>query len=512
MRTKNLVYCAVSACLILTTACKKDALITTGDSKAEEAFPGQIGEAASVEVNNSTIYYNIINGKKVFEGDIMLTEAQLKSQSNKTDAAARNSIASKWPNNTVYYSIDPALTNQQRVTDAIAHWTSNTTLNFVVRTNQVDYIYFLNDGGCYSDIGRSGGAQIISLGDGCSTGNAIHEIGHAIGLFHEQSRTDRNSYINILTNNIMTGYLNNFQTYVEQGASDGINYSGFDFGSIMMYGSDFFSSNGQPTITKKDGSTFTVQRNGLSPIDINCVAFLYPHPSQHLYIMLNSRMYGVSEVNGSHKPIGGPVWTGTEAVTSYNGFIYAVQNSRLYKIDKNNGQYTQLGGAVWAGTEAMTVLNNYLYIVENSRLYRVDPSTGAYTQIGGAVWAGTEGITSISGMLYLIENSRLYRVDPSNGSYVQLGGVNWPGTEAMTSWNGMIYAVENSRLYKINPADGSYVQLGGAVWAGTNGMTTYNNMLYIVENSRMYRVDPSNGSYTQIGNADWPATYGITSL
>ncbi len=37
-------------------------------------------------------------------------------------------------------------------------------------------------------VGMQGGQQTISLGAGCSTGNAIHEIGHAIGLDHPTGR------------------------------------------------------------------------------------------------------------------------------------------------------------------------------------------------------------------------------------------------------------------------------------------------------------------------------------
>ena len=52
-------------------------------------------------------------------------------------------------------------------------------------------------------IGRQGGKQQISLGNGCGTkGVAIHEMMHALGFFHEQSRRDRDQYIRIMWNNI----------------------------------------------------------------------------------------------------------------------------------------------------------------------------------------------------------------------------------------------------------------------------------------------------------------------
>ena len=55
-------------------------------------------------------------------------------------------------------------------------------------------------------IGRQGGRQDISLGYGCGyKGVAIHEMMHALGFFHEQSRLDRDNYVNINWKNINRG-------------------------------------------------------------------------------------------------------------------------------------------------------------------------------------------------------------------------------------------------------------------------------------------------------------------
>lgn len=54
------------------------------------------------------------------------------------------------------------------------------------------------------------GAQDLSLQDD-STGTCmthdivVHELLHAVGLYHEQSRFDRNSYVTVNYNNIAAG-------------------------------------------------------------------------------------------------------------------------------------------------------------------------------------------------------------------------------------------------------------------------------------------------------------------
>lgn len=227
-------------------------------------------------LNGTEITYEKADGLNLFEGDILLTDEQLApSGSSTVFGTGVTSATKKWPNKTVYYTYAAGLSAATitKFQNAANHWTNKTGFIFTPRTTQADYIEVIEGDGCYSNLGRTGGKQQLSIALSCSAGNAAHEIGHAIGLFHEHTRRDRDDYVIVNTANAQAGTEHNF---TKRAILGGFDQGTLDFGSMMMYASNAFSSNGNPTITKLDGTTFTAQRSTLSVNDVATVAVMYP--------------------------------------------------------------------------------------------------------------------------------------------------------------------------------------------------------------------------------------------
>jgi hypothetical protein len=223
------------------------------------------------------VKYAVVDGLAIMEGDIIIgVEGEMIGALGETSELTPHftftrELGNRWPGGVVTYVIDPALPQPERVHQAIQHWNSNTVIQLVPRTNHQNYIKFVRSGGCSSWLGMKGGKQDINLGDNCSVGNTIHEIGHALGMYHEQSAPDRDQYVEIRWENIEEQAKHNFEKATWQVAGT---IGPYDYGSIMHYGRQAFSKNGQPTIIPKIDVEIG-QRRGLSNLDIQGINSLY---------------------------------------------------------------------------------------------------------------------------------------------------------------------------------------------------------------------------------------------
>lgn len=182
------------------------------------------------------------------------------------------------------YTFSPNLNSYQKtqILDAISHIEELTNARFYNATGEptVDptygfaypYVEFTPADVNNSYVGRIGGKQILNLYN-FDRGTIVHEICHALGMFHEQCRKDRDDSIIVHYDNISPANKHNFQKETR-------NYyilGNFDFNSIMLYSSYAFALDySKPTITKKeDGSVFYSNRSGLSDMDRKFINTFY---------------------------------------------------------------------------------------------------------------------------------------------------------------------------------------------------------------------------------------------
>ncbi|NXF45662.1 MEP1B protein, partial [Oceanites oceanicus] len=209
-------------------------------------------------------------GLDLFEGDIKLDEMQ-----------ERNSIIGdnyRWPR-VIPYVLDDSLEMNAKglILKAFEQYRLKTCIDFKPWEGEKNYISVFKGSGCWSSVGnRQVGLQRLSIGANCDRiGTIQHEFLHALGFWHEQSRSDRDDYVSIIWDRIQPGKDHNFKKYDDK-TSDSLNVP-YDYTSVMHYSQNAFRNGTEPTIVTNIPDFMDVigQRMDFSDYDLQKLNRLY---------------------------------------------------------------------------------------------------------------------------------------------------------------------------------------------------------------------------------------------
>lgn len=262
-----------------------DPLYATGIAGPDRSLQFVVGD------EQVTVHYvTTPSGLAVTEGDILVGDA-VDLQNRAANATTpfgvddikpfglfRRGASALWPLGHVRYMIAPTLPSPSRVRASIEHWQSVTRVTFEeITAPSGDYVLFTppasaaDPAGCVSSVGRIGGEQRVFLSASCQQTQIIHEIGHVMGLAHEQKRSDRDTRIRIIAANVKDGFMSQF----DKNPLALKDIGAYCYESAMHYSRFAFSKNGLPTIVPVDDTADIGPKSALAACDRATIETMY---------------------------------------------------------------------------------------------------------------------------------------------------------------------------------------------------------------------------------------------
>ncbi|CAH2250030.1 jg12862 [Pararge aegeria aegeria] len=219
---------------------------------------GVLLESRMLAGSNGLVWEN--SGK--YQGDILLDDSQLEDLvadfagvSNDNNRNAFVVANTRWPNNVMIFNYASNEFNnaQQNAIRTAMSWIEHfSCVRFRWRSNERVFVRMTgNPTGCYAHVGFSTAHpnRVLNLArnNHCfSHGVIIHELLHSLGFQHMHQTYERDSFVRINWNNIISGQEFAFTRFPR----NQVNLHGlpYEYTSIMHYHNQAFSRNRQPTI------------------------------------------------------------------------------------------------------------------------------------------------------------------------------------------------------------------------------------------------------------------------
>jgi len=292
-------------------------------------LPSPVSETRMGMWRGRPVTYQVIDGRNIYQGDIILENVQPMPQAGGAHPASVGLADSNflWPivNGVaqIPYVIDPASTNPN-LNSAISIYNSTFAgvIQLVPRGSQANYIdinlnsNIANNGVCEATEGDAHqGEQMVTGAGNCTVATILHEFGHVTGVWHEQSRTDAGTYVTFNEGNVIKGSIGNFLPAVD---NDQQNLGFYDYASIMEYPAFSFSRNGGPPLDSIPAGMPLSNSVGYSAADVEGIM----------------RLYGVAptEVTVTSNPLGLQVSVDGTAITTPMTFSWTLNSTHTLAV------------------------------------------------------------------------------------------------------------------------------------------------------------------------------------
>jgi hypothetical protein len=262
--------------------------------------------------------------------------AAAQAQSNAVGEAYPSTL---WPQvagvATVYYYIEPVSGDSANLTTALD--TFNADFPGIIQWVQLssvspsspNYVDINLDAGDYSGQCEANEGyeavqgQPMGGSGACTVTTLLHEMGHVVGLWHEQSRSDRATYVTVNYANVIKGSWGNFEIVTDNQQL----LTPYDYASVMQYPSTTLSRNGGPVIESIPAG---IPLQGTDGIPAGLYAPDYSAADKEAV----QRLYGAAptQVTVTSNPIGLQIKVDGATVTTPQTYTWALNSTHTLSV------------------------------------------------------------------------------------------------------------------------------------------------------------------------------------